>query len=158
MGLPLSATTWHLQAILYPQARVSILDSSLSLCEHTMMEAMFLDKGDSDTDDTWDLVDGYSGGPHTPSTISEQPEDEGDSQPHQTSHGDRGSEEEQAFNVPRRKKGGYDSRIEQILHENPDLPIMIVDAGKSSESGGKYIVYTIRTGVRARKFVLAGSS
>ena len=44
-------------------------------------------------------------------------------------------------------QGGYDSRIEQILYENPDLPILIVDAGKSVESGGKYIVYTIRTGV-----------
>lgn len=41
----------------------------------------------------------------------------------------------------------YESRILQILHENPELPIQIVDAGKSLESGGKYIVYTIRTGV-----------
>lgn len=40
----------------------------------------------------------------------------------------------------------YESRILQILHENPELPIQIVDAGKSLESGGKYIVYTIRTG------------
>ncbi|KAI9782379.1 MAG: Sorting nexin, cytoplasm-to-vacuole targeting pathway/endosomal sorting [Geoglossum umbratile] len=45
-----------------------------------------------------------------------------------------------------RKKGGYDSRIEQILYENPDLPIFITDAGKNHESGGSYIVYTIRTG------------
>lgn len=49
--------------------------------------------------------------------------------------------------VPGKKKGGYDSRIEQILYENPQQPILITDAGKSSESGGKYIVYTIRTGV-----------
>jgi hypothetical protein len=49
--------------------------------------------------------------------------------------------------APGRKKGGYDSRIEQMLYENPQLPILITDAGKSSESGGKYIVYTIRTGV-----------
>ncbi|KAI2612530.1 uncharacterized protein GGS25DRAFT_475805 [Hypoxylon fragiforme] len=48
--------------------------------------------------------------------------------------------------APRRKPGGYDSRIEQILYENPELPILITDAGKSTESGGKYIVYTIRTG------------
>lgn len=47
------------------------------------------------------------------------------------------------------KKGGYDSRIEQILYENPDLPILITSAGKNSEGGGKYIVYTIRTGVMA---------
>lgn len=46
-----------------------------------------------------------------------------------------------------RKKGGYDSRIERILYEHPDLQIVITDAGKSHESGGSYIVYTIRTGV-----------
>ncbi|KAI9837724.1 MAG: Sorting nexin-41 [Sarea resinae] len=45
-----------------------------------------------------------------------------------------------------RKKGVYDSRIEQILFENPELPIIITDAGKNHESGGSYIVYTIRTG------------
>lgn len=45
------------------------------------------------------------------------------------------------------KKRGYDSRIEQILHENEDLQIIITDAGKSHESGGSYIAYTIRTGV-----------
>ena len=45
------------------------------------------------------------------------------------------------------KKGGYDSRIEQILYENPDLPILITYAGKNLESGGSYIAYTIRTGV-----------
>jgi len=48
--------------------------------------------------------------------------------------------------VPKRKPGGYDSRIEQILYENPKLAITITDAGKSLESGGRYIVYTIRTG------------
>lgn len=50
-------------------------------------------------------------------------------------------------NGPRRKPGGYDSRIEQILYENPKLSILITDAGKSVESGGRYIVYTIKTGV-----------
>ncbi|KAL8956955.1 MAG: hypothetical protein Q9193_005654, partial [Seirophora villosa] len=45
-----------------------------------------------------------------------------------------------------RKKGGYDSRIEQILYEHPELQIVITDAGKSNESGGSYIAYTIRTG------------
>lgn len=64
------------------------------------------------------------------------------------------SESDEDFNTrstsqlpPKRKPGGYDSRIEQILYENPELPILITDAGKSAESGGKYIVYTIRTGV-----------
>ena len=45
-----------------------------------------------------------------------------------------------------RKKSGYDSRIEQILFENNDLEIYITEAGKSQESGGRYIVYVIRTG------------
>ena len=45
-----------------------------------------------------------------------------------------------------RKRGGYDSRIQQILYESPDLEIVIVDAGKSPD--GSYIVYRIRTGVR----------
>jgi hypothetical protein len=44
------------------------------------------------------------------------------------------------------KKGGYESRVEQILYENPDA-ILITHAGKNSESGGGYIVYTIQTGV-----------
>ncbi|KAF1809173.1 hypothetical protein P152DRAFT_403920 [Eremomyces bilateralis CBS 781.70] len=44
------------------------------------------------------------------------------------------------------KKGGYDSRIEQILYENPNLPIIITTAGKNVESGGSYIAYAIRTG------------
>lgn len=47
---------------------------------------------------------------------------------------------------PRRKPGGYDSRIEQLLYENPETPIYITDAGKSVENSGRYIVYTIRTG------------
>ncbi|KAJ4392219.1 Sorting nexin, cytoplasm-to-vacuole targeting pathway/endosomal sorting [Gnomoniopsis smithogilvyi] len=74
-------------------------------------------------------------------------------QSHQTSYNapahaiDSGEDEEvQAQLVPRRKPGGYDSRIEQILYENPALPILITDAGKSLESGGRHIVYTIRTG------------
>ncbi|KAI4198850.1 MAG: hypothetical protein LQ350_004999 [Teloschistes chrysophthalmus] len=53
--------------------------------------------------------------------------------------------QQRSGHVPR-KKGGYDSRIEQILYEHPDLQIIITDAGKSHESGGSYIVYTIRTG------------
>ncbi|EMC99393.1 hypothetical protein BAUCODRAFT_146345 [Baudoinia panamericana UAMH 10762] len=44
------------------------------------------------------------------------------------------------------KEGGYDSRIEQILYEHPDLEIQIIHAGKNSEGGGNFITYTIRTG------------
>ncbi|KAJ6446379.1 sorting nexin-41 [Purpureocillium lavendulum] len=82
--------------------------------------------------------------PHTPTSGSE------DDQP---AFGRSAVAEESPHEVvaaeepaPRRKPGGYNSRIEQILYENPDMPIMITDAGKSLESGGRYIVYTIRTG------------
>ncbi|KAJ5499356.1 Vps5 C-terminal [Penicillium expansum] len=43
------------------------------------------------------------------------------------------------------RKSVYDSRIEQILYENPEMPILITDAGKNHEGGGGFIVYTIRT-------------
>jgi hypothetical protein len=89
------------------------------------------------------------GVPRTPTSESE---DEGPppqyTHDHDESPEDLGAPAEGS--VPRRKPGGYDSRIEQILYENPDMPIVITDAGKSLESGGRYIVYTIRTGVRLR--------
>ncbi|CAG8318845.1 unnamed protein product [Penicillium salamii] len=43
------------------------------------------------------------------------------------------------------RKSVYDSRIEQVLYENPEMPILITDAGKNHEGGGGFIVYTIRT-------------
>lgn len=52
----------------------------------------------------------------------------------------------QSRNLPR-KPGGYNSRIEQILYENPDLQIVITDAGMTHEGGRNYVAYTIRTGV-----------
>lgn len=109
----------------------------------------------NDADGGWVTIDTHGfAGPRTPSTISDHhPETEGESrpEPYGNDGSDIGSDEDYAGAAkaaPRRKKGGYDSRIEQILYENPELPILIVDAGKSNESGGKYIVYTIRTGVR----------
>ncbi|KAI1167810.1 hypothetical protein F5B18DRAFT_331605 [Nemania serpens] len=81
--------------------------------------------------------------PNTPSSTSEEaaPPLTYGRQP-----SDVDSDDEFSQPTPRRKPGGYDSRIEQILYENPELPILITDAGKSMESGGKYIVYTIKTG------------
>lgn len=66
---------------------------------------------------------------------------------------DTDDEDDNDYRVPQpktsgRQKGVYDSRIEQILYENPEMPILITDAGKNHEGGGGYIVYTIRTGVR----------
>jgi hypothetical protein len=88
--------------------------------------------------------------PQTPTSDSE------DGQPaygRSAAHDDSHHEVVQAEDVaPRRKPGGFNSRIEQILYENPDMPIMITDAGKSLESGGRYIVYTIRTGVSSLPF------
>lgn len=109
-----------------------------------------LDYGDADADPGWHHIDHDYNEPRTPSTIDENHHDDHAETRQQYDPSDAGSEEEyeEATNVPKRKKGGYDSRIEQILYENPDLPVLIVDAGKSLESGGKYIVYTIRTGVR----------
>ncbi|KAK0666188.1 putative sorting nexin-41 [Cercophora samala] len=81
--------------------------------------------------------------PQTPSST-------GDEAPPHHDHSDIESDEEdygrnQDELVPRRKPGGYDSRVEQMLYEHPDMPILITEAGKSSESG-RYIVYTIKTG------------
>lgn len=87
----------------------------------------------------------------TPNTPSSTSEDAPQISTYGQQHADPESDEEYGAQsrsqaAPRRKPGGYDSRIEQILYENPELPILITDAGKSMESGGKYIVYTIRTG------------
>jgi sorting nexin-41/42 len=69
------------------------------------------------------------------------------SQPHDTSDDEHDENVEQRGGNLSKKKGGYDSRVEQILCENEDLQIVITDAGKSQESGASYIVYTIKTGV-----------
>jgi hypothetical protein len=113
-----------------------------------MMDSIWF--GDEDADTDWNYAEHGYGGPRTPSTISDNHDTETDTRAHQYDTSDVGSDDEYAgpVGLPKRKKGGYDSRIEQILYENPELPILILDAGKSLESGGKYIVYTIRTGVR----------
>lgn len=86
--------------------------------------------------------------PRTPTSGSEDDEPasgQGSATAHIDNHQNAESQDE---TTQRRKPGGYTSRIEQILYENPNMPIIITDAGKSLESGGRYIVYTIRTGVR----------
>ena len=85
--------------------------------------------------------------PRTPTSDSEDDEpmfSQATAAPRHESHDHAAPQEEP---VQKRKPGGYTSRIEQILYENPGMPILITDAGKSLESGGRYIVYTIRTGV-----------
>ena len=103
---------------------------------------------DLNTDQDWEFVDNYDAPSHTPSTTSDEAprkpgardfsDDDSDAEDDAHAHGEL---------VPRRKPGGYDSRVEQMLYENPEQPILITDAGKSTESGGRYIVYTIKTGV-----------
>lgn len=115
----------------------------------TTMDSIDLGSPDDETDSDWEQVDTRFDAPQTPSST-------GDEAPPRPSYGGASSEadsdneqlaESRGELAPRRKVGGYDSRIEQILYENPELPILITDAGKSLESGGRYIVYTIRTGV-----------
>ena len=118
------------------------------------------DDRNDDSDSDWELVDHYDA-PQTTSTPSK------DAAPADAPYGGHGasdldSDEEYAeqarSQVPRRKPGGYDSRIEQILYENPDMSIIITDAGKSLESGGRYIVYTIRTGVGSATHSVVGAA
>ncbi|KAL8696012.1 MAG: hypothetical protein Q9224_003020 [Gallowayella concinna] len=87
--------------------------------------------------------------PLTPTSGNSSPTNEPPefvSRPRDLSDDDEDNYAQQRSGQTPRKKGTYDSRIEQMLYENPDLQIVITDAGKSHESGGSYIVYTIRTG------------
>jgi hypothetical protein len=81
----------------------------------------------------------------TPTSDDDSPQDPPEflSKPRDLSDDDEDYSQQQAPSGKTR----YDSRIEQILCENEDLQIIITDAGKSHESGGSYIAYTIRTGV-----------
>ncbi|TID15279.1 sorting nexin-like protein-41 [Venturia nashicola] len=98
---------------------------------------------------------GFYNRPSTPpSDLGSPPRDSPDfiSHPrdlHSLSDVDVGEEDQGQQYEPR--KGGYSSRIEQILHERPDTQILITYAGKNSESGGNHIAYTIRTGVEVRR-------
>ena len=108
---------------------------------------------EQNADPDWDFLDKNKGPPSPSSDDGYRSQDFTSSRPTDYDHEDSDAEEDEEYSarvrgelVPK-KKSGYDSRIEQILYENPELPILITDAGKSLESGGKYIVYTIRTGV-----------
>lgn len=85
----------------------------------------------------------------SPPAFLSQPHDDNDNDNGLEDHGldDEGPAQSRKIEP---KKGGYDSRIEQILYEHPDLDVQIVHAGKNTEGGGSYITYTIRTGVSQR--------
>jgi hypothetical protein len=110
-----------------------------------MWESIALDDSPDEDEPDWEFIDQQRF--ETPNTPSSTSEDAAPPLTYGRRTSDVESDGEPDLPTPRRKPGGYDSRIEQILYENPELPIIITDAGKSVESGGKYIVYTIRTGV-----------
>lgn len=113
--------------------------------DNGLEEISLEDRGQRDADPDWELLDHQHDAPHTPPPTSDEPpcrnidEEDSDEEAVAETRGDL---------VPRTKPGGYDSRIEQMLYENPEMPVLIIDAGKSTETGGRYIVYTIKTGVR----------
>ena len=84
-----------------------------------------------DADSDWEQLDPRFDAPQTPSSTG----DEAPPPPsYRTEASDVESDDEynaqgQGELAPRRKPGGYDSRVEQILYENPELPILITDAG-----------------------------
>ncbi|KAL3485551.1 hypothetical protein BJX62DRAFT_247444 [Aspergillus germanicus] len=83
--------------------------------------------------------------PPPPSSQSSNP-DTDYSQPQEASDDDAAEYNAQQTGAGYTRKSVYDSRIEQLLYENPEMPILITDAGKNHEGGGSFIVYTIRTG------------
>jgi hypothetical protein len=114
------------------------------MVDTTGFETIPLTPPEDPADHEWEVIDPRYDAPNTPSST-------GDEAPrrHESTDGESDEEENarsQGELVPRTKPGGYDSRVEQMLYENPELPILITDAGKSTESG-RYIVYTIKTGV-----------
>lgn len=127
---------------------------SIFLRNHqSTMESVLLCDSSDDADSDWEVLETGFDAPRTPSSTGDEAEPERPSYARASESGEDESESQTQTHselVPRRKPGGYDSRVEQILYENPETPILITDAGKSLESGGKYIVYTIRTGVSRR--------
>ncbi|KAL2164090.1 hypothetical protein VTH06DRAFT_3304 [Thermothelomyces fergusii] len=82
----------------------------------------------------WERIDPRYDAPSTPSST-------GDEAPRrEASDTDREEEEEEE-----EEEANARSQGELMLYENPELPILITDAGKSTESG-RFIVYTIKTG------------
>ena len=97
--------------------------------------------------------------PSPPSSPSQNPAPDYVSHPDDFTDDDDGDQyDAQQANQGYIRKSVYDSRIEQILYENPDMPILISDAGKNHEGGGNFIVYTIRTGVYFSIILLLYSS
>ena len=111
------------------------------------MEDIYLSDGYEAGSD-WDIIGNDLNDPSDPNIFTNPPDF---AQSAGFEHDDTDSEEDYRSEAlensrPGPKPGGYAGRIEQILYEKPNLPILITEAGKGSD-GTKYIVYTIRTGV-----------
>lgn len=119
------------------------------------MEDASMEDVDLNSDSEWEFTARGYDGDQTPTSTDEQhgtPDFAPRAPEYDHDLSDAESDEEYSARMqgelaPKKKRGGYDSRIEQMLYENPQLPILITDAGRSVEGSGKYIVYTIRTGV-----------
>lgn len=111
-----------------------------------MMHSVFLGNYDDDDAD-WRVIAHTTPESPAPETFADPPDFSQSAGYDNQSDSDEDYASEALGNSrPGPKPGGYDSRIEQILYENPNLPILITDAGKGAD-GTKYIAYTIRTGV-----------
>jgi len=51
--------------------------------------------------------------------------------------------------VSREKEGESCCKIDDVLRKNPEMRIVITDAGKASDGGANFIAYTIEVGVTA---------
>ena len=73
--------------------------------------------------------------PHTPSSVGDDAHPGAGFGAASATSEDGDSDDDYAHGrgelVPRRKPGGYDSRVEQILYENPELPILITGIGRA---------------------------
>ncbi|KAH7408638.1 sorting nexin-like protein-41 [Phaeosphaeria sp. MPI-PUGE-AT-0046c] len=86
--------------------------------------------------------------PYRPATPPSETSSPAQESPEYVSHRDMSDvdyndEHEEQTPPANQKKGGYDARVEQWLHEHPDQIILITNAGKD---GVNYIQYTINCG------------
>ncbi|KAI9726600.1 MAG: Sorting nexin, cytoplasm-to-vacuole targeting pathway/endosomal sorting [Chrysothrix sp. TS-e1954] len=80
--------------------------------------------------------------PSSPPSGTQSPQNEATDVPPRNRNLSDDDEEEPSS----KRRGAYQSRIEQLLNENEELTITITHAGKNQEGGGSYIAYTIKTG------------
>lgn len=55
------------------------------------------------------------------------------------------------------KEGESCCRVDEILRKNPEMRIVITDAGKASDGGANFIAYTIEVGVDYLQMALSNN-